>query len=759
MKFGALLVIGADGQERRFEINVPSLLVGRGAGSGILLDDPSIGERHARLLVESGMVMLEDLGTGGGTFVGGQRIEPLTKNRIGPGQQLRFGDLAARYLEPAPVDIEAVVPVTQRRLTEADEQTVRPLSRVLLSLSLPQGAIRAGDTLTGSLRVENRGRVVDRLRLDVSGIPPHWLAGWRPALSLVPGGVVTLPVVIRPPVAPESAAGDHAVVFTATSGVDARESVAVGQLRILPFERLTLGVEPHRSNSRFEVVVTNAGNRPLNVHLEAAGQEDGMSIDLEASGVDLAPGETHRVRLRAKSKNRRAFGRESVVLFTVGATPRNSAADRVNAFGQLELRPPLQPWKLPLQILFALAVVASVVAVFWFDWPVRADTRDFDIPAIPFINEGAAPPAAAPAAAKPAPTALAGAKKDDAAAILAKSEDRYKGVHLCGAAKDPAAKKTPAPSSNSPLFRQTDPRWADDIYAAAGLGGPKSLCGKTFAQCGCAVTSMATVLALLQLVTMPDGQPLSPKALNQWFEEEAVQDSNGWTSRGYSYGDVVWTSANALSAAVAKAKPGTQRIRFLGAGSGAIEEIRPALEAKIPVILEVPGHYIAATGIDGDKVTIHDPYYPERTSLDFYAGKVLGSVLFEPADDLSAITITVSAEMRVRVTDAEGRVTGTLEGATPGDAERAAKRDIAASSYTFKDAWRDPNCIETAPPAGAGTHQIHIPRPAAGAYKVEIVNAKGGGTSGAVHVYDRDGNVRVQRDEGTGNRTFTVQAE
>jgi len=267
---------------------------------------------------------------------------------------------------------------------------------------------------------------------------------------------------------------------------------------------------------------------------------------------------------------------------------------------------------------------------------------------------------------------------------------------------------------------------------------------------------MATVMALLQLVTMPDGQPLSPKALNQWFEEDAVQDANGWTSRGYSYGDVVWTSANALSGAVAKAKPGTQRIRFLGAGSGAIEEIRPALEANIPVILEVPGHYIAATGIQGDKVTIHDPYYPERTSLDFYAGKVLGSVLFEPADDLSALTITVSTEMRVRVTDSEGKVTGTLEGATPGEAERAAKRDIAGSSYTFKDAWRDPNCIETAPPAGAGTHQVHIPRPA-GAYKIEIINAKGGGTSSVVHIYDGAGNVRIQRDEGTGNRTFTVQ--
>ena len=757
MKFGALLVIGGDGQERRYEIDVPSLLIGRGAGSGILLDDPSIIEKHARLLVESGTVILEDLGSEAGTFVGGERIEAFTKNRIGPGQQLRFGHLAARYLEPAPLDIEPIVPVTQRRFTESPEQGVRPLSRILMSLSLPRRPIQAGDTLTGSLRVENRGRVVDRVRLEVSGIPPAWLQGWRPELSLVPSGVATLPIVIRPPIAPESAAGEHAVVVTATSGVDARESVEVGQLRILPFEHLSLRVDPLRSASRFDMVVTNVGNLPLTVQLDAAGQEDGVTIDLEAPAVDLIPGQERRVRVRASSKNRPAFGRDSVVLLTLGATPRTSAADRVECFAQLELRPPLQPWKLPLQLLFALAVVASVFAVFWFDWPVRADTRDFDIPAIPIIHEDAAKPAPTVAAAKPAPTALAGAKKDDAAAVLAKAEERYGGVHLCAKAKDLAATKTPGPTSNSPLFRQTDPRWADDPYAAAGLAGPKSSCGKTLAQCGCEVTSMATVLALLELVTMPDGQPLSPKTLNQWFEEEAVQDSNGWTSRGYSYGDVVWTSANALSAAVAQARPGTQKIRFLGAGSGAIEEIRPALEAKIPVILEVPGHYIAATGIDGSgKVTINDPYYPDRTSLDFYNGKVLGSVLFEPADDLSAITITVSSEMRVRVTDAAGHVTGTFEGPTAGEAEKAAKRDVPGSSYTFKDAWRDPNCIESAPPPGAGTHQIHIPRPAAGGYKVEIINAKGGGTSGAVHIYDKDGKVRIQRDEGTGNRTFTV---
>ncbi|MEO6397366.1 MAG: FHA domain-containing protein, partial [Tepidiformaceae bacterium] len=314
MKFGALLVIGADGQERRYEIDVPSLLLGSGPGSGILLEDPSIAERHARLIVESGTVLLEDLGSESGTLVADQRLAPHTRNRIAAGQQLQFGNLAARYLEPAPVDIEAVVPVTARRLTESSDRGVRPLSRVLLSLRLPQGAIRAGEVLTGSLRVENRGRVVDRVRLEVSGVPTSWLRGWRPELSLVPGGVATLPLVIRPPATPEATAGEHTFAVTAVSSVDARETLESGQLRILPLERVTVDIEPQRAVSRFELLVTNMGNLPLTAQLAAAGQEDGVRIDLEEPAVSLAPGESKRVKLRAHSNNRHAFGRQSVVL-------------------------------------------------------------------------------------------------------------------------------------------------------------------------------------------------------------------------------------------------------------------------------------------------------------------------------------------------------------------------------------------------------------------------------------------------------------
>ena len=37
-----------------------------------------------------------------------------------------------------------------------------------------------------------------------------------------------------------------------------------------------------------------------------------------------------------------------------------------------------------------------------------------------------------------------------------------------------------------------------------------------------------------------------------------------------------------------------------------------------------------------NQILINDPYYPDRTTLDVYDGKVIKSVLFEASNDLNA---------------------------------------------------------------------------------------------------------------------------
>ena len=76
MKFGTLKIKMPDGRLREYPIDQPSLSIGRASGNELIVEDNSISRRHARLSVESGHLMIEDLNSANGTFIGSQRILP-----------------------------------------------------------------------------------------------------------------------------------------------------------------------------------------------------------------------------------------------------------------------------------------------------------------------------------------------------------------------------------------------------------------------------------------------------------------------------------------------------------------------------------------------------------------------------------------------------------------------------------------------------------------------------------------------------------
>src|SRR3954470_21161154 len=59
------------------------LVIGR-EDAGLVIDDPEISRRHARVTPVDGGVMVEDLGSTNGTFVNGERAsEPVTLKESG----------------------------------------------------------------------------------------------------------------------------------------------------------------------------------------------------------------------------------------------------------------------------------------------------------------------------------------------------------------------------------------------------------------------------------------------------------------------------------------------------------------------------------------------------------------------------------------------------------------------------------------------------------------------------------------------------
>ena len=67
-------------------------------------------------------------------------------------------------------------------------------------------------------------------------------------------------------------------------------------------------------------------------------------------------------------------------------------------------------------------------------------------------------------------------------------------------------------------------------------------CGTTIAECGCAATSLANVLALFPAVSSPLGSELNPDTLNTWLNRNArFIDGQGFISNGYFLGEVMWS--------------------------------------------------------------------------------------------------------------------------------------------------------------------------------------------------------------------------
>ena len=77
-----------------YELDQPELFIGRDLSNDIVINDPEISRRHARLYKQAGKYVLEDLGSTNGTNVNGERLhgpKQLThQDHITIGQSIEF---------------------------------------------------------------------------------------------------------------------------------------------------------------------------------------------------------------------------------------------------------------------------------------------------------------------------------------------------------------------------------------------------------------------------------------------------------------------------------------------------------------------------------------------------------------------------------------------------------------------------------------------------------------------------------------------
>lgn len=84
---------------RSYALRGPAL-IGRSAGSTIVLPERQVSSRHARVFPDRGAWWVEDLGSTNGTYIGSHRVSG--RERLDPSAEVRFGPVVARLVRDTP---------------------------------------------------------------------------------------------------------------------------------------------------------------------------------------------------------------------------------------------------------------------------------------------------------------------------------------------------------------------------------------------------------------------------------------------------------------------------------------------------------------------------------------------------------------------------------------------------------------------------------------------------------------------------------
>jgi predicted component of type VI protein secretion system len=85
----ARLVVEQGARRRAVQIDGPEAVLGRAHGNAVRIPSSEVSRRHCRLIIEEGLLRVEDLGSVNGTFLNGRRIQQVEYVR--PGDHLEVG--------------------------------------------------------------------------------------------------------------------------------------------------------------------------------------------------------------------------------------------------------------------------------------------------------------------------------------------------------------------------------------------------------------------------------------------------------------------------------------------------------------------------------------------------------------------------------------------------------------------------------------------------------------------------------------------
>jgi tRNA A-37 threonylcarbamoyl transferase component Bud32 len=174
-RIAQVIVSGAGMARQAIALGVDGLTVGSGIDADIVLDDPGVVGRHARIDWDGEQASVTDLGSSQGTTLGSERLTPHVMRTWNPGDPLHVGAHSLQLSPPVPMVAES------------------PAERTMASPVLPVGTRSASNT--GAETIAAREPLPQHFQPPRYRRLPIWGAAALLAIVVTLGGAFALPSV------------------------------------------------------------------------------------------------------------------------------------------------------------------------------------------------------------------------------------------------------------------------------------------------------------------------------------------------------------------------------------------------------------------------------------------------------------------------------------------------------------------------------------------------------------------------------------
>ncbi len=363
--YGRIDVYWPDGPIESYQLDKPTVAVGRSPGNDIVIDTTAVSRYHLSISYRDLQVFLEDLESVNGTYVDGERVKPHEPYLLRGGEEIQVGDIRLIF-QPLHEQNDDISTRPIPKIPSLQETHRIEVVRTTFKIELdpPTDSVTPGAYIQANLNIYNVGPTVDHYKVEIEGIPKEWVRLDRSEIALDPQSDASILISFKPLRRSESAPGDYSVIVRVRAESAPNQPVEAPMtltLRSFSGFGMVLGTIRVESGSPFELHMHNQGSGPLTLALSGATPGNALKFDIRPPKVTLAPGERKSIRGYIQPKRRTLVGPSHERRFDVLAHSQDASGFLAAMQGTFVEKSALPVWVPTLLIPIALILMIAAV--------------------------------------------------------------------------------------------------------------------------------------------------------------------------------------------------------------------------------------------------------------------------------------------------------------------------------------------------------------------------------------------------------------